>query len=166
MAQYANDPSPTLLKTSEKWNEIFKIHILDPDGWNRNSWHYSFYEERINLDEFKCRVALSTIEFGDKEFEDLFKTDVIIWEGDKPVHADLEPFKLVRRDLSPVSNITEMHGNKIYEIEHIRTRNNSLWMELLKIALEYAPVRTKKVLQQINENDTAVSKLLKELVDE
>lgn len=66
----------------------------------------------------------------------------------------------------PASPITEEKGNQIYEIEHIRTRNNSLWMELLKIALEYAPARTKKVLKQINENDTAVSKLLKELVDE
>jgi len=63
-------------------------------------------------------------------------------------------------------HITETHGNAIYEIEHIRTRNNSLWMELLKIALEYAPVKTKEVLKQINENDTAVSKLLKGLIDD
>jgi len=75
-------------------------------------------------------------------------------------------FRLVRRDLPPVINLTETHGNAIYEIEHIRTRNNSLWMELLKIALEYAPVKTKEVLKQINENDNAVSKLLKGLIDD
>lgn len=64
------------------------------------------------------------------------------------------------------NDIIEKNGNKIYEIEHVRTRNNSLWMELLKIALKYAPEEAKKVLKQINENDNAVSRLLKEIVDE
>jgi hypothetical protein len=68
--------------------------------------------------------------------------------------------------MSNDKDIIDKNGNKIYEIEHIRTRNNSLWMELLRIALKYAPEEAKKVLRKINENDNAVSRLLKELVDE
>ncbi|MFA5397848.1 MAG: hypothetical protein WC346_17695 [Methanogenium sp.] len=144
-----NKIEPTLAyKTSKEWNEIYKINILDPDGWDRTNYEYSFDKENITYDEFMKRVMRSTIEISDHA---LFNNP---------------PFKLIRRDLPPVINLTETHGNAIYEIEHIRTRNNSLWMELLKIALEYAPVKTKEVLKQINENDNAVSKLLKGLIDD
>jgi hypothetical protein len=68
--------------------------------------------------------------------------------------------------MSNDKDIIDKNGNKIYEIEHIRTRNNSLWMELLRIALKHAPEEAKTVLRKINENDNAVSRLLKELVDE
>lgn len=48
-------------------------------------------------------------------------------------------------------------------IQMIREANNGCWMRLLAIALECAPDETKSVLKRINENDTAISGLLKEL---
>ena len=48
-------------------------------------------------------------------------------------------------------------------IHMIRTANNGLWMRLLAIALECAPDETKRVLKSINDNDLAISGLLKEL---
>lgn len=51
----------------------------------------------------------------------------------------------------------------IDQIADIRHRNNALWMQLLKIALEHAPTETKGVLCQINENDTAISLLMRKL---
>lgn len=49
------------------------------------------------------------------------------------------------------------------QLEDIRARNNALWLELLRIAIEEAPVRTKKVIQVINDNDRAISALLEKL---
>jgi len=126
-------------RTSKEWHRLSKDKITDPDGWDRLNYNYSFNEETITYGEFMSRLLRSTLNMS------------TIYE----IQIDDEE-----------QDIVEKNGNKIYEIEHIRTRNNSLWMELLKIALKYAPEEAKKVLKQINENDNAVSRLLKEIVDE
>ena len=60
----------TLLKTSAEWQKKFKdkIQILDPDGWDRQNFEYSWHEEKISLEEFKKRCMTSTIRFFDKDF--------------------------------------------------------------------------------------------------
>lgn len=48
------------LRTSEEWNQV-KLHkIMDPDGWDRSNFKWSWYEQRITEDEFEARVAKST----------------------------------------------------------------------------------------------------------
>lgn len=51
-------------KTSEEWCEQFNIDvgkdILDPDGWDRKNWGYSFNKEHITKAEFRDRVTFST----------------------------------------------------------------------------------------------------------
>jgi len=54
----------------------------------------------------------------------------------------------------------------IDEIEEIRENNNSLWMGILRLALEHAPDRARKLLSQINLNDSAISARLKRLSEE
>lgn len=53
------------IKTSEEWlNTIpkyFNLRIVDPDGWNRNNFQYSFHEEKIPFQEFYDRIGKSTI---------------------------------------------------------------------------------------------------------
>ena len=53
------------LKTSKEWWELSdysKNYILmDPDGWDRENFHFSYYVELINLEEFESRVAMSTL---------------------------------------------------------------------------------------------------------
>jgi len=51
----------------------------------------------------------------------------------------------------------------IREIEKTRSRNNKNWMDLLRLAIQYAPSRAKKVLKEINKNDQKISKLLKKI---
>lgn len=51
-------------------------------------------------------------------------------------------------------------------IERIRTDNNALWMQLLKLALQTAPTSAKSILKQINENDRRVSSLLEKLAND
>ncbi len=53
-------------KTSKEWYDlVYKEHkllILDPDGWDRKNYEYSFNEELITKEEFKQRVSKSTIQ--------------------------------------------------------------------------------------------------------
>lgn len=53
----------------------------------------------------------------------------------------------------------------IDRIEEIRTRNNSVWMNLVRLALEAEPERAKELLRQIEEYDSAVTSLLRELAE-
>lgn len=48
-------------------------------------------------------------------------------------------------------------------IGEVRANNNLLWMRLLELALLHAPADAKAALRAINENDKAISALLREL---
>ena len=50
-----------ILKTSEEWyKEYTDGKILDPDGWDRSNYRYSWYEEKITSKEFEQRAMMST----------------------------------------------------------------------------------------------------------
>ena len=50
-------------KTSVEWyHSQNEYKLLDPDGWDRNNFHYSWYEEEITREEFNKRMMSSTIE--------------------------------------------------------------------------------------------------------
>ena len=53
-------------KTSQQWYEIEQksdsgFVIMDPDGWDRTNYQYSFHEELITAAEFWNRVFRSTV---------------------------------------------------------------------------------------------------------
>lgn len=52
-------------KTSEEWQKLCTVIILDPDGWDRSSegWEYSWYKEKITRNEFEKRMCSSTCQF-------------------------------------------------------------------------------------------------------
>lgn len=56
-------------RTSEKWANLL-LHngeiILDPDGWDRENFQFSFFEEMISEEEFKRRMMMSTITIAPK----------------------------------------------------------------------------------------------------
>ncbi len=48
-------------KTSQKWQEQFpNPNVLDPDGWNRSNFQYSWFEEEISEVEYQMRLMRST----------------------------------------------------------------------------------------------------------
>lgn len=54
------------MKTSEEWLRLAHakdagLIILDPDGWDRKNFQYSWYEEKITEEEFRRRVFCSTV---------------------------------------------------------------------------------------------------------
>lgn len=51
----------TETKTSEEWfKEYEEATILDPDGWDRKNFQFSWHEEKITFEEFEQRVMRST----------------------------------------------------------------------------------------------------------
>lgn len=51
----------------------------------------------------------------------------------------------------------------ITKIKTIRSKNNSNWMSILKLAYKHAPVETRRILKEINSHDKNISKYLKSL---
>ena len=49
-------------------------------------------------------------------------------------------------------------------IEKTRSKNNKNWMDLLRIALKYAPKESSSVLKKINTNDKKISQLLNKML--
>ena len=48
-------------------------------------------------------------------------------------------------------------------ITDIRTSNNELWMEVLRLGFEVAPKRARKIMRKIVSNDRKISKCLGKL---
>lgn len=55
--------------------------------------------------------------------------------------------------------------NAIDEIEQIRARNNSNWMNILRLAATKAPKETKEILAKIIEDDARIAGRLQWLHD-
>ncbi len=54
--------------------------------------------------------------------------------------------------------------NKIInDIEKIRKKNNSNWMDILRVAFKFSPKETAKIMSQIYQQDNKISKLSKKL---
>ena len=51
----------------------------------------------------------------------------------------------------------------IDEIEHVRSRNNVNWMDILRLAFTYAPEESRELMKKVNAEDERISALLKEL---
>jgi hypothetical protein len=54
-------------KTSEEWSKLCSMLILDPDGWDRMNFDFSWYHEKITRKEFERRSLRSTVTFNNKE---------------------------------------------------------------------------------------------------
>lgn len=54
------------MKTSQEWQKLVKeVAVLDPDGWDRSNYEYSWEQEEITIQEFFKRVAESTCIYPD-----------------------------------------------------------------------------------------------------
>ena len=51
----------------------------------------------------------------------------------------------------------------INQIEKIRKKNNSNWMDILRVAFDTDPKRSSKILSRIYSDDKKISKLAKQL---
>ena len=64
--EYEENETVEILRTSAEWikenlPQLANITIRDDDGWDRDNFDYSYYKEKITLDEFLKRVFNSTL---------------------------------------------------------------------------------------------------------
>ena len=52
------------LKTSAEWQKECTVTIMDADGWDRQNYDFSWYEEKITRREFEKRMCSSTCKFS------------------------------------------------------------------------------------------------------
>ena len=51
-------------KTSAKWQEEYpEFRVIDPDGWDRENYEWSWNKEKITHEEYKKRLMRSTVMF-------------------------------------------------------------------------------------------------------
>lgn len=55
------------------------------------------------------------------------------------------------------------YTNIISKIEKIRSKNNTNWMDILRLAFRLDPVGASKIMQKINYDDKRISLLLNKL---
>lgn len=56
-------------KTSAEWFKWCNVEIIDPDGWDRKNFDYSWNKEKITKEEFMQRTnSSSTIRSTQKRF--------------------------------------------------------------------------------------------------
>ncbi len=51
----------------------------------------------------------------------------------------------------------------IDQVESIRSKNNSNWMDILRLAFKHAPKESAEIMSQINNKDKRISNLLSKL---
>jgi hypothetical protein len=54
--------------------------------------------------------------------------------------------------------------NLINKIQKIRSKNNTNWMDMLRLAFKYDPHSSSKIMSNIYMDDQKISKLVKKLV--
>ena len=54
--------------------------------------------------------------------------------------------------------------NLINQIQKIRSKNNSNWMDILRLGFKHDPKQASKIMSQIYLDDQKISKIVKKLV--
>jgi len=67
-------------KTSEEWSKLCKHVVLDPDGWDRKNFRFSWHEEKITKEEFEKRFCQSTCQFSGPIYDKDRKVFLTIWK--------------------------------------------------------------------------------------
>jgi hypothetical protein len=113
------------LKTSEEWqNQFTSTKVLDPDGWDRKNYQYSWFEEKITLAEYESRLSRSTVKGHipqeepkqEKTFEDILDESLakgkLILEELKAINSKQETLEEAAEKLFPVFQRSTPFGSK------------------------------------------------------
>ena len=61
---------------------------------------------------------------------------------------------------------TEKDNRLIDDMENIRKKNNTNWMDLVRLAYKLDPASTKIIIRQIVDNDKKIASVLEEIAEE
>lgn len=134
-------------------------------------WNQQILNNARSQDMTKSYVDAAQFYLGSKE---AWLDKKIIYNSDSLIYK-VKDWKIIDIDNRQDWKMAEllMKKNKknsikkdlslIDKVQGIRSKNNTNWMDILRIALKYSPEETKKILKNINEKDQNISKLLKSL---
>tara|TARA_E500000178_G_scaffold356205_1_gene432483 strand:- start:1508 stop:1705 length:198 start_codon:yes stop_codon:yes gene_type:complete len=63
-----------------------------------------------------------------------------------------------------MKNKSSNHLKHIKTIEKIRSKNNTNWMNLLRLAFKYDPKNSKKIVKKIFQSDKKINSVIKKLL--
>ncbi len=61
LTQKTKTMNKEIKKVSSEWIKEVGYEIINPDGWDRNNYEFSFNKEKITEEEFKKRLSMSTV---------------------------------------------------------------------------------------------------------
>lgn len=108
-------------KTSEKWQEQYpNLKVLDPDGWDRKNYQYSWFEEKITFNEYNKRRSLSTCRgliLKDKlPFPKLVEEQAEYYKNIKLVEKEILPESIWNEEkIEGVKNVIIKHQQENHE---------------------------------------------------
>ncbi|MDB2680800.1 hypothetical protein N9Y95_03105 [Candidatus Pelagibacter bacterium] len=59
--------------------------------------------------------------------------------------------------------VSEKYIKVIDQIEKVRKKNNTNWMDILRVAYSFAPQKTASIMARIYKDDSKISNLAKKL---
>lgn len=112
------------LRTSDAWYRAIYLHheivILDPDGWDRKNYQFSFFEELISLNEFHRRVMSSTCIYNKSMSENIALGEKYVKEHNiNPNGSDDTQVEKLAKQIG----ISEDKSTKILQL----TKNEQKW---------------------------------------
>ncbi len=156
----------------KKNNYLFlKINFKNKDcGYLRakNNRNNSYISISLLPKFRKKQIAIKSL----IKFEKIFhKNKVLYAEVLKNNNASLKLFyKAGYRCLKVINNkiimrkIKDKKNNIIKKIEKIRSKNNTNWMDLLRLSYDRAPNETANIMSRIYKDDAKISKLVQKLI--
>jgi hypothetical protein len=117
-------------KTSADWHkEIYTEYIIiDPDGWDRINFDYSFYKELITSDEFIYRIMRSTL------ISNSIKTTTMkLKKGLKVIHK----FNGRITTVNEWDDVGLMKSDKEYDMFHGSYRKYTWWDKIGNLFIKY-----------------------------
>ena len=63
------------------------------------------------------------------------------------------------------NKISQKYIRVIDQIELVRKKNNSNWMDILRVAYSFAPEKTATIMARIYKDDSKISSLAKKLTN-
>lgn len=144
-------------KTSDKWlaqkirEGDLNITVMDPDGWDRTNYQFSFFEEEITQEEFENRLGQSTVLMQPKKKSQVLHEQANAEDNDLKAmgiynkvlrEKRLERFETYLLDL-------EKQGYEIVENNHKYTIDTDT-QEIKYGVIDYFPKANKVLIRKDN----------------
>ena len=101
------------IKTSEEWQELCKFEVLDPDGWDRLNFNYSWGQEKITRKEFESRLMVSTCRFHPSDWGNMWKDSAV----EPLIRASNLDFERNQLEITICQEFEEADSEALQEVE-------------------------------------------------